>query len=127
MDDLSQFQDLFYNSAQKHIEKIKVLLDELVRSDDSEKLKDLHLHLHSLKGEVYAMQFAKLGDYITILEKYIKEIVDKSGQLGKETNILIQNEIPKIQMILDIIKSENKEPEDVVTKSENLRKVLGIL
>ncbi len=127
MDDLSQFQDLFYESAEKHIGRIKVLLEELIKLDNSEKLKELHLHLHSLKGEIYAMQYNNFGDYVTILEKYIKGIIEKNGRLGSESSNLLQSEIRMIQTILDKIKNEYKEPEDIVTKSENLRKVLGIL
>ncbi len=127
MDDLTQFRDLFFDTTRKHIEKIKSILDDLILVSDIQKLTELHLHLHSLKGEIYIMQYTNFGDYVTILEKYIKGIIEKKGILSSESNTLIQKEIEEIAKYLDFIKTENKEPDDVVSRSKNLRKGLGIV
>ena len=125
MDDLSQFKDLFFQSANVHIAAISKLLDNNVENG-SPNLDVLHLHFHTLKGEVLAMQYLQFGAFITALEKYVKSMKEANGALSSKDMLLIIGAVKDIDEILGVIRSENLEPEGISDKTEMLIKNLGV-
>ena len=125
MDDLSQFKDLFFQSANVHIAAISKLLDNNVEIG-SPNLDELHLHFHTLKGEVLAMQYLQFGAFITALEKYVKSVKEANSALSNEDIILIIEAVKDIDEILSVIRSKNLEPEGISDKTEILIKNLGV-
>jgi len=125
MDDLSQFKDLFFQSANVHIAAISKLLDNNVEIG-SPNLDELHLHFHTLKGEVLAMQYLQFGAFITALEKYVKSVKEANGALSSKDMLLIIGAVKDIDEILGVIRSENLEPEGISDKTEMLIKNLGV-
>ncbi len=125
MDDLSQFKDLFFQSANVHIAAISKLLDNNVEIG-SPNLDELHLHFHTLKGEVLAMQYLQFGAFITALEKYVKSMKEANGALSSKDMLLIIGAVKDIDEILGVIRSENLEPEGISDKTEMLIKNLGV-
>ncbi len=125
MDYLSQFKDLFFQSANVHIAALSKLLDNNVEIG-SPNLDELHLHFHTLKGEVLAMQYIQFGAFITALEKYVKSVKDTNGTIVKEDIQIINRAVKDIDEILGNIKNENTEPEGISDKTEMLIKNLGV-
>lgn len=126
MDDLSQFRDLFFETAGEHIEKLKSLIFRYKTNKDNNLIAEVHLHLHSLKGEVLAMKFTAFGKYITVLELYVKNIKNTNVQIPEKNLMIIENSVLEVNNILEIIKTVQNEPLDLEEKSNKLSELLGL-
>lgn len=126
MDDLSQFQDLFIETSSDHVSTLISLLDKYKVSRDTELIDDIHLHFHSLKGEAFAMKLNQFGEYITILESYIKTIKASNSFLPDDKITTIKDSLSEIVQMIENIKSEKKEPSGLEIKSQRLKEQLEI-
>ncbi len=126
MDDISQFQDLFLETSSDHIDKLTSLLTKYKESSDVTLIDGIHLHLHSLKGEVLAMKYSQLGEYITVLELFVKSLKVSNSILSDDKIQIIYDSLSVVVQAIQHIKDEKKEPSGLEAKSAILKQQLGI-
>lgn len=126
MDDISQFRELFLKTAGEHIAELNRLIIKKKTDTGSDLLNEIHLHLHSLKGEVLVMRYLALGKYITILENYLKNAKDSHLQLPGVKVAILEDAIAEVAYALNVIKLEGTEPLDLDEKSSILSENLVI-
>src|SRR5207253_415111 len=77
MEDIAQYRIQFVDAAKKHVAELQLQLLG-IRNDlaNHTVLTQMHISAHSLKGEAYAVGFKHIGDLTTIVEKYLKSLID---------------------------------------------------
>lgn len=125
INDVTQFKDLFLQTANDHILKMSSLLNQITEDSSKSLIEDLHLHAHSLKGEAFAMQYIQFGTYVTVIEIYIKNIMEANGTISEVKLNCLRSAIQEMSKILEIIHNNQKEPDNLTVEIESLQNRLS--
>lgn len=109
---------MFVEAASEHIKQLEYGLSQPVTP---QTIQDMHLHAHSLKGECFLMQYTALGEYIKVLEVFLKAKTVLTTQEKKNVNeaiLCIKRQIAEVQA-----KKQNNVLTDEI---EKLQEKLGV-
>jgi chemotaxis protein histidine kinase CheA len=126
MEDIARYKKLFIKAATDHINEMNTLLDQLKNNNDIATIAQLHLHTHSLKGEFYAMSYQLYGSYITIVEAYLRPIVEAKSLIPPDKLLLIQATVKEMSNFIKLVEYDQKEPENLTEKINILKEQLGV-
>jgi chemotaxis protein histidine kinase CheA len=126
MVDLSSYQDLFIQTAQSYLEKIKSNLDIFLKNaKNKEVVSDLHISVHAIKGQSYVMGYQTLGDMCKELEYIFRAIKEDRLALNPELSKTIKESVQKIDASLQQIKKTHQE-ENLNQLKNKLEQLSGI-
>lgn len=122
---MSKFQDLFNNTAFKHIQILYNKLADLSGTESQPNIiADLHLHAHSLKSEFLVMGYKNSGTYTAVIEQYLRSLKDSNNVPDKNKLDILKQALKEIENALKLIQTTSKEPEDLKNKEILLQEQL---
>ncbi len=106
--DLSDYKNIYLQTAKEYIEKMSVSLDQL-SSDISNKdaLNNLHIASHSLKSQSQVMGFTDIADICLNIEKMSDDALKGIAKLNNETISGIKMSVGKLEEILKRVQDDN--------------------
>ncbi len=124
--DLSEFKQLFIDTARKQIEKMTQALSSLEKNQsDTGAMNILYIAAHSLKGESLALGYMTNASVSQLVEKIFHGA--KDGQLTVTNELLsaVCMVVNKLSESIDCVEKEDKEC--IFTKERlTLEKISGI-
>lgn len=126
MDNSGSLFPLFIETASGRIASLKRGLSILELEHNKEVLNQLHIDAHSLKGEALLMEYKQLGRYSTVLEKFLKQIIETNEHIPHEKHVFLTEAVSKLQETLQIIKDQKREPQELDQEADELKEKLGV-
>lgn len=126
MDDLSEFKDLFIQAAREHVANLYMLIDRINSESSTQAIEDLHLQAHSLKGEAFAMRYNLFGNYVTVVEKFVKTIKENKSNISNSQRTIIRSAIDEMKVIIETLSLSDTEPDGIQQKIDVLNNDLDV-
>jgi chemotaxis protein histidine kinase CheA len=117
MIDNGKFWDLFFTSANEHLTVLETQFEQLSDIKNQQSLiSELHRHVHSLKGEAFVMGYSKIGNLVTVLEKFFKKLKDENLVFPLDKTTEVKNAVSDLRAILYLVQQTKQEPPDLDQK-----------
>jgi chemotaxis protein histidine kinase CheA len=112
MEDITQYRAQFLTAAQTHIQEMQRQLSDIRNNlSNHAVLHEMHISAHSLKGEAYAMGYKNFGELITVVEKYLKQLIDGKKDFPIERFPAFAYAIAMVANVVTKLEQDNQEPE----------------
>lgn len=125
--ELATYRKQFIKAARVRIGELERQLGE-IRNDltNHTVLNEMHISAHSLKGEAYAVGYQHIAELAFVIEKYLKQLIEKRKDFPIEKFPAFSYAIAMVSSAITRLEHENQEPElqDVV---KTAREQLGII
>ncbi len=107
--DLSNYKNLYLQTAKEYVDKISVSLDQL-SSDvfNKEALNNLHISSHSLKSQSQVMGYDDIVQLSKTLEEISNNALAGNIKLNNDILININKSAENIKKILKQVQNDNK-------------------
>ncbi len=112
MEDLIQYRAQFITAAQTHIQEMQRQLGDIRNNLSNQAvLHEMHISVHSLKGEAYAVGYKSFGELITVVEKYLKKLIDEKKDFPIERFPAFAYAIAMVANVVTKLEQDKQEPE----------------
>jgi chemotaxis protein histidine kinase CheA len=121
------YQALFVKSASINVAKLKQGIEQFSQGRQEKELRDqVHIAVHSLKGEALAMGYQQFGNFVTVIEKYLKSIKESTEPIPYPHMQLLTAAVEKVEKSFEEVKSKQQDV-NLAFETDMLIKQLGVL
>lgn len=107
---LSSYKNLYIKTAKEYLDVLeKDCISISQNLSDTKVLKSMHLSAHSIKSQSEVMQYFKTAALSGMIEKILKDIIDKNKKLSDELLNVFKEAIENIKLSIQSIENKNTE------------------
>lgn len=105
---LSDYKNIYMQTAREYVNKIISAYSKLsVNPQDKEAAIEIHLSLHSLKGQSQIMGFTNIINACESTEEAVENILKGTRKIGDDFLTLLKRSVDKINSELGLIEKGN--------------------
>lgn len=109
-DDIIKYKNLYLQTARNYLENMQLNISFLLKKEQAETaLKQVYIDAHSLKSQSQIMGYNHVAKVSEIIENIFNKRGNENTSVNKNTLILIQADLSRLQDSLTEIEKHGKE------------------